>query len=424
MTFKLAYKGGSPLRLKSFMKWPIFEQHEETLLFEVLHSGNWSFNGPKELEFSQKFSEFCHVKYGHCVANGSVSLEIALRALGIGPGDEVIIPSLTWMATALAAVNVGATPIMADVNINDWCLNVDQLETLITTKTKAIIPVHLYSQMTDMDKLLPIADKYKLAIVEDCAHAHGARWNGKGAGSLGTIGSFSFQQSKPMTSGEGGFVTTNDESLAQKLYSLKNCGRPWKSGLPSKFGNNYRMTEFQAAVLLGQLMRFPQQIDIKGQNLQLFTKLIKDLPGLSLLPQKPQVSNHGIYGVPLLFESEAFGNISRDLLINVLKAEGLPIMAPYEVLYKASNWVEGKSFVNWGKDVDVEKRLGLKSYTPVAETISSLKGLVLNHQLFLGPEQDIYDAVAIFKKVQDNVGELSFDKFKIKSKEFIKRILK
>ena len=224
----LAILGGSPVRdtkTNPWPKWPVWDKKEETALLEVLNSGVWSYNGPKETEFNKNFAEFCGVKYAVSAANGTVTLQMALEACGIGVGDEVILPGLTWQATAATIVDVNATPILVDVCEDTWCIDPKEIEKAITPRTKAIIPVHLYGSFADMDEVMRIAKEHNLFVIEDCAHKHGGEWNGKKAGSIGDIGSFSYQLSKHLTAGEGGTVTTNNFELYEKLDALRNCGR-------------------------------------------------------------------------------------------------------------------------------------------------------------------------------------------------------
>ncbi|MHC4073680.1 MAG: DegT/DnrJ/EryC1/StrS family aminotransferase, partial [Planctomycetota bacterium] len=204
---KLAVNGGTPLRdakANPWPKWPVWDEKEEKGLLEVLAGGVWSYNGPKELEFNKAFAEFTGAEYALSVANGTVSLQLALEACGIGLGDEVIVPGLTWQATAAAALDVNAVPILVDVSDDNWCIDPDAVEEAITPRTRAIIPVHLYGGFADMDAVMEVAGRHNLRVIEDCAHKHGGEWKGKKVGSIGDAGSFSFQLSKLMTAGEGG----------------------------------------------------------------------------------------------------------------------------------------------------------------------------------------------------------------------------
>ncbi|MDE3084053.1 MAG: DegT/DnrJ/EryC1/StrS family aminotransferase [Verrucomicrobiota bacterium] len=404
----LAFKGGTPLRIKPFTRWPIQGSEEARRLIEVLGSGKWGFDGPQEKEFAQKFAAYCGARDALCVANGSVSLEIALRALGIGPGDEVIVPALTWVATAWAVVQVGATPVFADVREQDWCLDPASFREKITPRTRAVIPVHLYSQMAEMDEILAIAGKHSIEVIEDCAHAHGFQWKGKGAGTLGAVGSYSFQQSKVMTAGEGGALVTNRPELAGHIYSLKNCGRKRTPNSPYGFGGNYRMTDFQAAVLIAQLERLDEQLATKSANERIFRSQVQQISGLEVLAQKSAVTRQGMYGLALRFDPGLFANVPVDLLVDALHAEGIPVQRTYDVVYRSPLWTPGARTVKLGPGENPMVRLGLNGRCPVAERIAA-EGLVVLHHVFLGSADDMADLAAGFAKVQANAGELRFD---------------
>ncbi len=280
----LALLGGTPERdakINPWPKWPVWDEKEEKALLEVLNSGVWSYNGPKETEFSKNFAEFTGVKYAIAAANGTVTLQMALEACGIGVGDEVILPGLTWQATAATIIDVNATPILVDVCEDTWCIDPKAVEAAITPKTKAIVPVHLYGSFSDMDEIMRIAKKNNLYVIEDCAHKTGGEWDGKKAGSIGDVGSYSFQLSKHLTAGEGGVCTTNNFEIAERLDALRNCGRrpEWfttdevdkGAGLYSDQGNfyqggNFRITEFQAAILVEALKRLPEQNATRDAN--------------------------------------------------------------------------------------------------------------------------------------------------------------
>ena len=199
-------------------------------------------------------------KYGLCVANGTIALVAALQAAGIRFGDEVIVPAYTWDGTATAVLFAGGVPVFADVDADTYCLNVESVRQAITARTRAILPVHLAMRFADMDGLADLAREHNLKIIEDCAHVHGGEYNGRGAGSIGDLGCFSFQESKLMTAGEGGIVITSDLRQFEHLQSQVNCGRASRTDEFHQrvLGSNYRMTEFQAAVLIGQLDMLPE----------------------------------------------------------------------------------------------------------------------------------------------------------------------
>lgn len=202
---KLAIDGGTPVfaAKANVPAWPPADEETAEQLKEIYLSHAWSFYGKHEVAFNEEFAAYTGAASCAMMANGTVTLEVAMQALGIGPGDEVIVPAYTWLATGTAVVVVGATPVVVDIEPDTYCIDPVEVEKAITPKTRAIIPVHLYGSMADMDKIMEIARKHNLSVIEDCAHAHGSEWAGKHAGTLGDVGSFSFQQSKTIASGEG-----------------------------------------------------------------------------------------------------------------------------------------------------------------------------------------------------------------------------
>ena len=215
MSEKLALLGGTPVKARPFPTWPQYDENEEKALIDVLHSRIWwRTPGKQTLEFEERFAAYQEAKYGIACTNGTAALEIAVAALGIGLGDEVIVPDFTFIATASAVLSVGAMPVLVDVDPNTYCIDPEKVEALITPRTKAIIAVHIAGHPADMDRLQEIARIHNLSIIEDSSHAHGSEWKGKKIGAIGSIGTFSFQSSKLMTAGEGGLLVTNNEDLA------------------------------------------------------------------------------------------------------------------------------------------------------------------------------------------------------------------
>ncbi len=277
--------GGEPRAPIAAEQWPRPAGREMELLGQVVRSGNWGFDGPLEAEFEAAFAAYQDARYGLCVANGTVALQLALEALDVGAGDEVIVPALTWQATAAAALDINAVPVLADVEPGTYCLDPVQVERLITARTRAIIPVHLYSSLADMDRICQIGARHSIPVIEDCAHAHGSRWRDRGTGSWGALGCFSFQKFKTLTAGEGGFVSTSDPALRERVYSLRNCGRRRPGSADADWrpiqSGNYRMTEFQAAVLLAQFDAFDGQASQRDLNVGRIEAGLAELPGVA-----------------------------------------------------------------------------------------------------------------------------------------------
>src|SRR5438034_8031261 len=226
MRQNLALLGGKPIRSRPFTLWPIFGKVEEKRLLRALRSGNWGrLDGDEVAEFEERFAAMHGCKHGIAVVNGTVSLRIALQAAGIRAEDEVIIPPYTFFSTASAVIEANAVPVFSDIDLDTFNLDPKAVAAAITPRTRAIIPVHFAGQPADMDAIMALARKHKLVVIEDAAHAHGASYRNRPAGSLGDLASFSFQSSKNLTAGEGGIITTNNDALARACRSIHNCGR-------------------------------------------------------------------------------------------------------------------------------------------------------------------------------------------------------
>ncbi len=272
---------------KDFKKIPIAEPdttgNESKYVNDCIKS-NWiSSKGKYVKKFEEAFSEYCNVKYGISTSNGTAALHLALTALGIKKGDEVIIPNLTFIATANSIKYCNAKPIFVDVDKKTWNIDVNKIEEKISKKTKAIIPVHLYGNPCEMNKIMEIAKKHNLFVIEDCAEAHGAEYKGKKVGSFGDIACFSFFGNKIITTGEGGMCITNNKEFAQKMDILKNQGMDPKKRYWHPFiGFNYRMTNIQAAIGLAQLERIDKFIKTRRKNAKLYDQILKNVKGVTL----------------------------------------------------------------------------------------------------------------------------------------------
>ncbi len=409
---KLAIAGGARVRTKPFTEWPQFDEREERAILAVLESRNWGgYPFPNQLaeRFSQRFAAHQDAKHALCAANGTVTLEIALKAIGIEPGDEVIVPAYTFEATAAPVLRLGAIPVFVDVLPDTYCIDADAASSSVTSRTRAIIPVHLAMSMADMDAITELAARHDLKIVEDCAHAHGAKWRNRGAGSIGDAGSFSMQTTKLMTAGEGGVVTTRDDEAFELCQSYVNCGRASQT---DRFrhrilGFNYRMTEFQAAILLAQLERLPEQTELRAARAERLSEGLSRIPGISLLRKDERLTTQAIYQFVFKYEAEAFGGASRDRFVAALEAEGIPSDGLfYEPIYRSALFnVDPRDFPALAAR-GAEDLPWAKSRCPVAERAAYLESVWLPHQLLLGSEQDVDQIVESVEKIQSNLDEL------------------
>lgn len=424
---KLAIKGGIPCRdttKNPWPKWPVWGKEEEKALIEVLNSGVWSYNGPKETEFNKLFAEYTGVKHAISTVNGTITLQIALEALGIGVGDEVIVPGLTWQATAATVIDVNAIPILVDVREDTWCIDPKEIEKAITPRTKAIIPVHLYGAFADMDAIMALAKKHSLFVIEDCAHKHGGEWNGKKAGSIGDIGSFSFQLSKHLTAGEGGTVTTNSPELADKLDALRNCGRRPEADIHEEVdkgagdygdddGNfiqsgNLRITEFQAAILVEGLKRLPEQNAVRDANGEYLNALLTDIPGISPIPRDKRETKKAYFNFAFRYHKKEFKGLPIENFRSALQAElGIVVDASYEPLNNCSLYVPhtkpSRHKLNdaYWKAID-PKRFSL----PVCERIFKEESVCMHHKLLMGTKSDMDLVAGAIKKIYTHAEEL------------------
>ncbi len=330
---RLAILGGKPV-CESPLPWPawppLFERTAARLR-EIYFSRQWSFNSPTERAFERAFADHHGAKHGIFMVNGTVTLQCALSAVGVGPGDEVIVPALTWMATAMAVHYVGATPVFVDIQPDTLCLDPEAARAAITPKTKAIIPVHLYGSMANLDAVLALARERGLPVIEDCAHMQGGKWRGRGVGCWGDVGSFSFQQSKTLASGEGGICITNDDVLAEKLYRLKHIGYgrgmrqgQAQSGPPAGLACfNFRSTAFQAGILLDQLEELPALIARYENAADYLRRRLADVPGVRVQARGREASPQGYYGLFFIYDRGPAAQVPLARLLDALRAEGL-----------------------------------------------------------------------------------------------------
>ncbi len=399
----LAILGGEPVRRKPFARWPQHTDADRRRILEVLESGNWGgFPFPNTLadEFARRFAEYHGAKYGLCVANGTIALVAALRAAGVRYGDEVIVPAYTWDGTAGAVLLVGAVPVFADVDPDTYCLDVEAVRAAITPRTRAVIPVHLAMRFADMDPLIDLAQERDLVVIEDCAHAHGGQYKGRGAGSMGDAGCFSFQSSKTMTSGEGGAVITNRLDLFELLQTLTNCGR---ASVTDQFkrrmvGANYRITEFQAALLLGQLEQLDHYRELRARRAAKLTEALCGMQNVRPLPPQPALTRDTIYNYVFQYR----GRVPRDRFVAALDREGIPCDGRfYEAVYRSDLFPANADDFPQLRGVDYRQ-----VRCPVSERAAYEESVWLPQFLLIGEDSDVDDIVRAIEKVLANLDAL------------------
>jgi dTDP-4-amino-4,6-dideoxygalactose transaminase len=409
MKSPLALLGGEPLRARPFTRWPIFDERERAQLADVLESASWGgFPSPnrKAAEFAARFAEFQGARFVIPTTSGTTALEVALKALVVGPGDEVIVPAITFAATAYAPVACMARPVFADVDPATACMAPASVRRLITRRTRAIIPVHYGASCADLDALGAIARERSIPIVEDCAHVPGARWRERGAGTWGAIGCFSFQSTKPMTAGEGGAITTDDPELEQRCQSLINCGRrrPTDTFESPLLGANYRMTEWQCGVLLAQLDRMPGQIERKSAHAARLRAGLDAIPGVSSVARDPRLTREAIYAFVFRVDEAALG-VSRNRFVRALRAEGIPAGVGNDPVYRSALFPRESAAYRTACELAGAPNPPAPE-CPNAERMFEREMVAVPHEVLLGDERDVDDIIAAVRKVADRAAEL------------------
>jgi dTDP-4-amino-4,6-dideoxygalactose transaminase len=402
---ELAIFGGEKTRKTDYPEWPIYDERDIEAVTRVIKSGQWGgypYPGKETKAFIDKFLAFQGGNYGVLMMNGTVTMEIALRAAGIGWGDEVLVPAYTFQATAAAPMAAGAIPVIVDVDPNTLCMDVKAAEAAITEKTRAIIPVHLGAQMADMDAIMELAEKHNLIVIEDCAHAHGAKWRGKGAGTIGHFGSFSMQSSKTMTAGEGGFLICRDEDMVYRAMSLIDCGRPHDpNGEVVTMGANYRVSELQAALLNVAIERFPAQAQEREEMAAYMDEALSEVPGVRVLPRDPRHTTRSFYRYIFAVDPETFGG-EHDVVCAALHMEGVPCWEGYEAMHHYELFQPQLSKLAVPSAFPERFNFAAMSM-PEAERACEHEAVWFDESIFRSGREGVDDAVAALKKIQENL---------------------
>ncbi|HEX7294329.1 MAG TPA: DegT/DnrJ/EryC1/StrS family aminotransferase [Pyrinomonadaceae bacterium] len=393
---RLAILGGTPAVKTPAPAWPFFDEDDRRALNQVLESQVWGGYHDSVAELERSFAAFHGAQYGIAVVNGTVSLEIALTAAGIKPGDEVIVPPITFVASATAVARVGAVPVFVDIDPQTINLNPELVEQSITDRTRALIGVHFAGHPIELDRLVELCRQRNLTLIEDCAHAHGAQWHDQRVGSFGSFGSFSFQASKNMTAGEGGMLITSDSTLAERARALSNQGRrtggAWYEH--QTLGTNARLTGFQAVLLLNQLARLPQQLELRMQRAAYLRDRLRTIEGLVPTPATldERVTIHSYHLFSMRFDDASWRNVPRDQVVAALQAEGVPVSAGYpHPIYRNELFQQHKHVVQ-----------------PCPEAESYCQSSIwLPHNALLAEQTWLDEVVAAIEKVKNGVDELA-----------------
>jgi len=332
-----AILGGTPVHQGAYPPWPRVTETDIQAVLEVVRSGQW-YRSRFVPKFEEVYAELNQARFCIATASGTTALYCSLGALGIGPGDEVVIPPYTFMATVTVVLQHYALPVFVDSDRDTFLMDPAKLEAAISDRTAAIIPVHIGGNVCDMDRILAIAQKHNIPVIGDACQAHLAEWRGKSVGSWGTTGCYSFQLSKNLCSGEGGAILTNDEEMADKCYAFHNCARKRvaRSSFVYRLGRNTnaRMTEFQAALLLTQMEGIKERAKLRSSNAEYLSSMLREIPGIYPARMYEGCTQNAYHLYMFRFVSEEFGGMSRVQFLRALRAEGVPASAGYSPLNK------------------------------------------------------------------------------------------
>lgn len=405
MKQNLAINGGLKTIDKNF-PWPVFEETDINAVADVVRGGKWGDPDCGDLvkAFEDEFAAFCRTKYALTCVNGSVALRLALIACGVRPGDEVIIPPYTFITTSSIVLEANCVPVFVDIDPDTYNLNPAKIEKAINKRTKAIIPVHFAGQACDMDKIMTIAKKHKLKVIEDACHGHGAEYKGKKIGSIGDAGCFSFQSSKNLTSGEGGIVITNDEKLFNMMNSLRNVGRI-KGGQWYEhyyLGCNYRITQLQSVLLSNQLKRLKEQTKCRHENGTYLNSLLEKIDGIKPLTRGRGETLHSYHIYIFKYDKSKFNNLPKPEFVQMLAAEGVPCFTGYpQPLYKQPLFQE-KNFMCYAIPEEVDYT---KVSCPVTEKACYEEAVWILQHAMLGSKEDMEKFAEAILKIQKAVRE-------------------
>jgi dTDP-4-amino-4,6-dideoxygalactose transaminase len=403
----LAISGGTPVRTAPFPTWPVFGSADEKALTDVLHSGRW-FMADRLATFEKAFAQYQEAEFGVAVSSGTTALQIALEAAGVGIGDEVIVPAYTFIATASAVALIGAVPVFVDIEPGSYNIDPDAVEAAITERTRAVVAVHIAGRPANLDRLTALAQKHNIRLIEDAAQAHAAAWKGKRVGAIGDLGTFSFQASKNLNAGEGGFITSSNRELAERAWSLHNCGRSRQGAWyeHALVGSNYRLSEFQAGLLLSQLESLDEQTQRRTRNGQALGKLLDGIEGISPTEPDKRVTTHAYHLFIMRYRSEAFKGVSRNRFIEALQKEGIPCSSGYQPLYREAAFASRFADYPLASPYFAGKPDYSAVHCPVTERVCAEEAIWLTQNMLLGEESDMADIAAAIKKIQTHAEEL------------------
>jgi perosamine synthetase len=413
---KPAILGGIPVRPKGStlgVSWPIFDDTDVQMYVDAYKNNRWSeySNSPKELavRFENEFAELMGVGYCAVTNSGTDALETAQRAFDIGPGDEVITQTNTFIATAQTSFNLFALPVFIDSDPETFMINADKIEERITPRTRAILPVHIGGAAADMDKILAIAKKHNLVVIEDACQAHMGEWRNKKLGSVGNLGCFSFQEGKSLCGGEGGAVIGNDDNIMARVDGYTNNGRDPRGQRRSFPGSNFRISPFVSATLLGQIRRLEAQSTYRDENCAYFEKLLSEIRGVRPTRKYEGQTRRAYYEYQLIYEKKYFNDLPKTKFRDAMRAEGISFGRGIDSSLHLDPFIETYFNLPSFKRIYSKERLDKyrkENLCPVNEMIDRETGLSLGQRVFLGTRKDMEDIVAAIVKIQKNSAQL------------------
>ncbi len=409
---KPAILGGTPVRSSPFPSWPVIGKVDEENFLDSLRKKEWCrLSGTITTGFEEKWASLLGAKYATGVVNGTNAIYAALYALDVGPGDEVIVPSYTFVATVNAVIQQYALPVFIDTDIETFQMETRKLDSLITGDTRCILPVHLGGNVANMDAVMKISTERRIPVVEDACQAHYAEWRGKRVGAIGDIGCFSFQASKILPCGEGGAIVTSREDLLNRFHAFQNNGRDRLTGTRKGYqyqGSNLRMTEFQSALLLAQLTRFEEQCRQREANARHLAGLLSQIPGIRPAKLHDGCTRNTYYIFMARYDAGQFSGLSRSKFLQAIRREGIPCGAGYNRLNEEP-FLEKVFSSRAYRRIYTEERL--RHYREMNKCTANDKlsdeGLFFSQVCLMGSRSDVEQIAEAVTRIQKYASEIA-----------------